>query len=113
MARNRPKLLPEKLRLAREHLHLEPTQMAQQLMSALESDNKPIEIKLHWVRNFERAKHDVDLLVLLGYSLLVKLPMDQFVDDAVSVESFRKQLQKQLKQKGKVDQNKTRKRVKR
>jgi hypothetical protein len=107
MGRNRPKLLPDKLRLVRDHLHLDPAQMAKQLMSEIESHNhRHVEIKLHWVPNFERGKHEPDMLTLLAYSCLVKVPIDDFVDDSISVEEFRKRLGKELKRKKKVVQHK-------
>jgi hypothetical protein len=100
MARNRPKLLPAKLRLVRDHLHLDPAQMAEQLMSEIEShNNRRVEIKLHWVPNFELGKHEPDMLTLLAYSRLVKVPLNDFVDDAVSAGAFRKRLGKEVKPK--------------
>ena len=107
MARNRPKLLPEKLRVVREHLNLDPPQMAERLMSQIESHTKErIEIKLHWVPNFERGKHEPDLITVLGYSLLVNIPMDQFIDDAVSTDAFREKLpEKELNHKKRVGQH--------
>ena len=112
MARNRPKLLPQKLRLTREYLHLDPAQMAEQLMSEIESHNhRRVEIKLHWVPNFELGKHEPDMLTLLAYSHLAKVIIDDFVDDAISPEAFRKRLGKGLKHKKKVVQH-TKKRTK-
>jgi hypothetical protein len=111
-ARNRPKLLPQKLRLIREHLHLDPAQMAEQIMSEIEShNNRRVEIKLHWVPNFELGKHEPDMLTLLGYSRLVKIPLNDFVDDAISTEAFRKRLGKEPKHKKKMVQH-TKKRTK-
>jgi len=98
--RNRPKLLPQKLGFIREYLHLDPAQMAEQLMSEIEShNNRRVEIKLHWVPNFELGKHEPDMLTLLAYSRLVKIPLNDFVDDAVSAGAFRKRLGKELKPK--------------
>lgn len=112
-ARRRPKLMPQKLRLAREHLHLDPAQMAEHLMSKIEShNNRRVEIKVHWVPNFELGKHEPDILTLLAYSHLVKLPIDDLVDDAVSAEAFRKRLGKASQVHG-SGPTKTRKRVKR
>jgi len=71
MARNRPKLLPEKLRLIREHLQLDHAHMTEQLVSEIESHTKQrIQIKPHWVPNFERGKHEPDLITVSSYSRL-------------------------------------------
>lgn len=106
-ARNRPQLLPEKLRLTREHFHLDPAQMAEQLMSQIEShNNRRVEIKLHWVPNFELGKHEPDMLTVLAYSHLAKVSIDDFVDDAISPEAFRKRLGKGLTHKRKLVQHK-------
>ena len=101
-ARNRPKLLPEKLRLIREHLQLDHAHMTDQLVSEIESHNKKrIQIKSHWVRNFELGKHEPDLITVASYSRLAKLSMNLIIDDAVSAEAFRKRLGKELKHKRK------------
>ena len=90
--------MPQKLRLAREHLHLDPAQMAEHLMSKIKShNNRRVEIKVHWVPNFELGKHEPDILTLLAYSHLVKLPIDDLVDDAVSAEAFANDLVKPLR----------------
>ena len=83
--------------------------MTEQLLSEIESHNKqPIQIKSHWVRNFELGKHEPDLITVNSYSRLAKVSMNSIVDDAVSAEAFRKRLGKELKQK----KNVTKKRVK-
>jgi hypothetical protein len=104
-ARNRPKLLPEKLHLIREHLHLDHAHMAEQLMSEIESHlKKQVEIKRHWVPNFELGKHEPDLLIVNSYARLAKVTMNLIVDDAVSPEAFRKRLGKEVTKKKKVGQ---------
>ena len=111
-ARNRPKLLPEKLRLIRKHLQLDHAHMTKQLVSEIESHTKRrIEIKPHWVRNFERGKHEPDLVIVNSYSRLAKVTMNLIVDDAVSAEAFRKRLEKELKHKKRVVQH-SKKRIK-
>ena len=98
-ARNRPDLLAEKLRLIREHLQVDHAHMAEQLVSEIESHiNKRIQIKTHWVRNFELGKHEPDLITVNSYGRLAKISMELIVDDAVSAEAFRKQLGKEHKQ---------------
>ena len=101
-ARNRPKLLPEKLRLIREHLQLDNAHMTEQLVSEIESHTKRrIQIKPHWVPNFERGKHEPDLITVSSYSRLANVSMNLIVDDDVSAETFRKRLGKELKHKRK------------
>ena len=111
-ARNRPTLLPEKLRLIREHLQLDHAHMTEQLVSEIESHSKQrIQIKPHWVRNFERGTHEPDLITVNRYSRLAKVSMNLIIDDAISADAFRKRLGKELKHKKKVSQH-TKKRVK-
>ena len=97
-ARNRPHLLPEKVRLIREHLQLDHAQMAEQLVSEIESHSeKCIEIKTHWIRNFELGRHEPDFVIVNSYGRLAKVSMELIVDDAVSAEEFGKQLGNELK----------------
>ena len=104
-ARNRPHLLPEKVRLIREHLQLDHAHMAEHLVSDIESHSKTrIQIKTHWIRNFELGKHEPDLIILNSYGRLAKVSMELIVDDAVSAEGFCKRLGKELKHKQKVVQ---------
>ena len=111
-ARNRPQLMPEKLRLIREHLQLDHAHMAEQLGSEIESHKKQrIQIKPHWVPNFEVGKHEPDLITVNSYGRLANLSMELIVDDAVSAEAFRKRLGNDLRHKKKVVQH-TKKRVK-
>jgi hypothetical protein len=106
MARNRPQLLPEKLRLIREHLQLDYAHMAEQLVSEIESHSqKRIQIKTHWIRNFELGRHEPDLVIVNSYGRLAKVSMERIVDDAVSAEEFGKRLGKELKHKQKVVQH--------
>ena len=110
-ARNRPHLLPEKVRLIREHLQLDHAQMAEQLVSEIESHSKKrIQIKPHWIRNFELGNHEPDLITVNSYGRLAKVSMELIVDDAVNAEAFRKRLGKALTHKQKVVQH-TKKRV--
>lgn len=106
MARNRPQLLPEKLRLIREHLQLDHAHMADQLVSEIEShSHKRIQIKRHWIRNFERGRHEPDLVIVNSYGRLAKVSMELIVDDAVSAKAFGKRLGKELKHKQKAVQH--------
>lgn len=111
-ARRRPKLLPEKLRLIREYLQLDHADMTEQLMSEIKSHSKRrIQIKSHWVRNFELGKHEPDLITLYTYSRLAKVSMNSIVDDDVSSAEFDKRLGKDLKHDKNVSQR-TKKTVK-
>ena len=106
-ARNRPQLLPEKLRLIREHLNLDHAQMAEQLISEIDSHSKQrIEIKPHWIHNFERGRHEPDMVTVNSYARLAKVSMELIVDDVVRIEAFRKLLRKELTHKKKLDQHK-------
>lgn len=107
-ARNRPKLLPQKLRLIREHLQLDHSDMAEQLTSEIKSHiKKPIQIKTHWVPNFELGNHEPDLMAVYSYGRLAKVSMELIIDDAISVEALRTRLQKALKDKKSVVQHTT------
>ena len=106
MGRNRPQLLPAKLCLIREHLQLDHAHMAEQLVSEIEShSNKRIQIKTHWIRNFELGRHEPDLLIVNSYGRLANVSMELIVDDEVSAEAFRKRLGKELTHKRKVVQH--------
>lgn len=86
--------------------------MAEQLTSEIKSRiKKRIQIKEHWVPNFELGKHEPDLVTVHSYGRLAKVSMELFVDDAVSVEALRKRLGKELKHKKNVGQH-TKKRTK-
>lgn len=105
-ARNRPQLLPAKLRLIRELLGLDDAQMAEQLVSEIESHSqKRIQVKSHWIGNFELGRHEPDLLIVNSYGRLANVSMELIVDDEVSAEAFRKRLRKELKHKRKVVQH--------
>lgn len=94
-ARNRPQLLPKKFRLIREHLQLDHAQMAEQVASEVESlIKKSIQIKPHWIRNFELGKHEPDLITVYAYGRLATVSMESIVDDAVSAAALRKRLEK-------------------
>ena len=69
--------------------------MAEQLGSEIEShSHKRIQIKTHWIRNFELGRHEPDLVVVNSYGRLAKVSMELIVDDAVSAEAFRNGLEK-------------------
>jgi hypothetical protein len=76
--------------------------MAEQLVSEIEShSHKRIQIKTHWIRNFELGRHEPDLLIVNSYGRLANVSMELIVDDEVSAEAFRKRLRKELTHKRK------------
>jgi hypothetical protein len=86
--------------------------MAEQLTSEIKSRIKRrIQIKRHWVPNFELGKHEPDLITVHSYGRLAKVSMELIVDDAVSVEALRKRLVEERKHKKNVGQH-TKKRTK-
>jgi len=69
--------------------------MAEQLVSEIESHSqKRIQIKTHWIRNFELGRQEPDLVLVNSYGRLAKVSMELIVDDAVSTEAFGKRLRK-------------------
>ena len=80
--------------------------MAEQLVSEIEShSHRRIQIKTHWIRNFELGRHEPDLLIVNSYGRLANVSMELIVDDEVSAETFRKRLAKELTNKRKVVQH--------
>ena len=68
-ARNRPKLLHEKLRLIREHLNINQASMAEQLVSEIESHSqRRIGVDPSGISKFERGKRVPDLVIMMGYA---------------------------------------------
>ena len=57
--------------------------------------NRRIQIKPHWVPDFELGKHEPDMLIVNSYARLVGVPMELIVDDAITVNAFRKLLDKE------------------
>lgn len=82
--RRKPKLLPHKLVLIREHLGIVLVDMARQLQAGSGR-----------LSNYENGKSEPTLMELLVYARLGKVELESIVDDEVSVDSFRKLLGKQ------------------
>jgi hypothetical protein len=82
--RLRPKLMPEKLLLIRQHLNASQVAMQQML-------NLP---KAGRVSQYENGVREPSLMVTLAYGYLGKVSMASIVDDDVSIKEFRKQLGK-------------------
>lgn len=80
--------------------------MAALLVSEIESHSqKRIQVKTHWIGNFELGRHEPDLVIVNSYGRLAKVSMELIVDDAVSAEAFGEQLRKALTHKRKVVQH--------
>ena len=79
VARPRLKLMPEKLRLIREHLQASESDM--QAMLKLPKTCR--------IAEYENGVSEPSLIVTLAYSRLWKVSMASVVDDDVSVKEFR------------------------
>jgi GNAT superfamily N-acetyltransferase/DNA-binding XRE family transcriptional regulator len=77
-----PRLLPQKLVIIREHLHLTQTAIKDSL--GLSTSAR--------ISEYENGKRKPRLIVALGYSYLAKVPMSSLVEDEISLTAFRKQL---------------------
>lgn len=77
-----PKFLAEKLKQIRLRLNL--TQ--EQLFQALEKELKG-KAKLHfgYITRYESATRVPSLIVLLAYSRLAKIPLENLIDDEVNI----------------------------
>ena len=75
-ARNRPKRLAEKLLQIREALGLSQREIAEQL-----SERAGVEITYKNISNYERDKSVPFIEVVLAYSRLANVTMNQIVDD--------------------------------
>jgi len=74
--RNRPKRLAEKLKQIREALGLSQKEMAERL---------GIYRTHHHISKYERGKAEPFMEVLLAYSHLANVTMEQIIDDAVDL----------------------------
>jgi transcriptional regulator with XRE-family HTH domain len=74
--RRRPKRLPRKLLAIRKALGMSQTELAK----ALEMD-----IAYTSISGFERGAREPDLIVLLRYARLAKVPMETLVDDKLKL----------------------------
>lgn len=76
--RRRPKLLPQKLVLIREHLNLTQAQIKESLDLSQAAR----------VSEYESGKRTPPLEVVLGYSRLARVPMESLVDDRISLSQL-------------------------
>ena len=74
--RNKPLKLSHKLLAIRKRLEMSQTQMA-----------KALELKVHYsaVSNFELGTREPDLLIVLRYARLARIPMEMIVDDEMDL----------------------------
>lgn len=74
--RNKPKRLGRKLLRIRQRLGMSQTEMANAL-----------ELKVHYsaVSNFELGTREPDLIIVLKYARLAKVPMETLVDDKLKL----------------------------
>jgi len=74
--RNKPRRLGEKLLAVRKLLQMSQTQMA-----------RALELKVHYsaVSNFELGTREPDLLIVLRYARLARVPMEILVDDQLNL----------------------------
>ena len=78
----RPRLLPQKLFIIREHLNLTQTAIKDSLDLSTATR----------ISEYENGRRKPSLMVTLGYSHLAKVPMASLVDDEISLTAFSKQL---------------------
>ena len=76
--RHRPRLLPQKLVLIREHLNLTQNQI-KELLHLLRASR---------ISEYENAKRPPPLEVVLSYSRLAEVPMESLLEDEVSLSQL-------------------------
>ena len=74
--RKKPLKLPHKLLAIRQRLSMSQTQMA-----------RALELTVHYsaVSNFELGTREPDLLIVLRYARLARIPMEMIVDDEMDL----------------------------
>jgi hypothetical protein len=90
MGRNKPKLLPNKLVLIREHLGIAPVDVASKLEVA-----RRLNVTQRRLLHYENGESEPTLMEVLVYARLGGVPMESVVDDVISVDAFRGLLRKQ------------------
>ena len=78
--RPRPRLLPQKLVLIREHLNLTQNQIKDSIHLPQGSRSR--------VSEYENGKRTPPFEVVLGYSRLARVPMESLVDDEISLSQL-------------------------
>ena len=74
--RNKPKKLSQKLLAIRQRLNMSQTEMA-----------RALQLKVHYsaVSNYELGTREPDLIIVLRYSRLAGVPMEDIVDDQMTL----------------------------
>ena len=110
--RPRPKLLPDKLLAIREFLNVGQVDMASKLQFEIRSHSRrQYQIQPSRVSEYENAKREPSLFVLIAYVRLGKVHMESVIDDGVNLNKFRKRLGKEFDYSSRAAKNKSNKRV--
>lgn len=92
-ARNRPKVLPDKLLAIRKFLNVGQSEMAQKLQSETPSQSGgQYQVKRSRISEWENGRREPGLFVIIAYVHLRQVHMEPVIDDDVTVEDFRKRL---------------------
>jgi DNA-binding XRE family transcriptional regulator len=100
VARNKPKLLPNKLVIIREHLGIAKKDLASKLEVA-----RKLKVTSRLVSDYEKGRCEPTLMETLLYARSVRVPMELIIDDMCSVDAFRRRLLR--KQKRRTSSNKS------
>jgi transcriptional regulator with XRE-family HTH domain len=96
-SRPRPKLLPDKLLAIREFLNVGQAAMASKLQFEILSHScRQYQIRPSRISEYENAKREPSLFVLIAYVRLGQVHMESVVDDGVNLNKFRKRLGKEF-----------------
>lgn len=95
--RNRPKLLPAKLRAIRKFLNLTQAEMASKLESEILSySRRKYQIDPARISAYEKGKREPHLFILLAYARLGHIHMETVSDDDLIIAQFRPRLGKEF-----------------
>jgi DNA-binding XRE family transcriptional regulator len=92
MGRNKPKLLPEKLEIIREHVGISKKDLASKLEVA-----RKLKVTSRLVSDYEKGRCEPTLMEALLYARSVRVPMELIIDDMFSVDAFRRHLLRKQK----------------
>lgn len=92
VARNKPKLLPNKLVIIREHLGIAKKDLASKLEVA-----RKLNVTSRLVSDYEKGRCEPTLMETLLYARSVRVPMELLVEDSCSVDAFRRRLLRKQK----------------
>lgn len=91
-ARNKPKLLPKKLVVIREHLGIAKKELASKLEVA-----RKLKVTSRLVSDYEKGRCEPTLMETLLYARSVRVPMALIIEDTFSVAAFRRRLLRKQK----------------